>query len=714
MPPQEWWKRPEFAPFFGPAGGKNGGQYGYTGVGADGVPQPDRRVPGVGNGKYDAHEAEFIFDADATQAIGPDVLEAVAMGAKSGKVDPNQLRQAVGLPAKPGMQGGGVTYPAARTEPGTGYNPLTSWIDQKLTGGDTKTATVKDDATAVGDDYRTTGMDFLKGVVEGDTPYFQTAANLAVGREAGATIAGTAALKRKAAAAGYGPEAVADIGVTATRDLGSRRSRIIGEMAAKSQELAVGAGQFLATEGRLGQQFEFEKQKYGDTEGWRSYEAAIAAGDFTTAAQAYETVTGNPISMEQMQNYQNYLNTKREQDVAMGEISLEQAQINTDMLRTQLGEEKFNALISRVNAGDTYDMLRADGLLPAGMGGRAQYESLKRLYDIRTGMAETEWAGMELEYETAKWGAAELHRTAAGQKVSGAIDQLITTDPNFITSGAYRDEKEILRPALEEKWGWDGLADRYGAYNPEWDANGRPLNEAAWWTDRQAKAYSISQLDASVNEMKNTDWWRGLDADEQANYNDKIFPAMGQLALFGGLQYNMNDDGSIDIVDTSGNRLGIMGDDGVISWQKITEGGGGEGGLFADISEKIELSGAKEGTLVTNGESVLDIGELRTIVGDSTYTSKGEQAQLVQGKALVWGRANTGKIVVDVDGVPYLILGTSDGGAGGPKVNMLNINTGDKETMQTVWADKGDAEPPNDTPWHQLFPAAEFQYKPQT
>jgi hypothetical protein len=115
---EEWWNLPAFAPFFQgqkKQGNGRSGQYGYTGTGADTAIQPSRRVPGVGNGTYDGHEGEFVFDANATQAIGPDVLESIRQGAKTGQVDPNSLRQAIGQPRKPGMRTGGFIDVTGRT-----------------------------------------------------------------------------------------------------------------------------------------------------------------------------------------------------------------------------------------------------------------------------------------------------------------------------------------------------------------------------------------------------------------------------------------------------------------------------------------------------------------------------------------------------------------------------------------------------------------------
>ena len=116
---QEWWKNPALSGAFGNSPQPEtkeampqpiGGKYGYTGKGPDGVAQPDRRVAGMGNGGYDTHEAEFVVDADTTQAIGPDILNAMQTSVKTGKPpDLNKIREALGIPAKEGYQEGGLT-----------------------------------------------------------------------------------------------------------------------------------------------------------------------------------------------------------------------------------------------------------------------------------------------------------------------------------------------------------------------------------------------------------------------------------------------------------------------------------------------------------------------------------------------------------------------------------------------------------------------------
>ena len=118
----------------------------------------------------------------------------------------------------------------------------------------------------------------------------------------------------------------------------------------------------LASQGLAGQQFQEatrqwnatfaeDVRRYGNTEGWRAYEAAIAAGDFDTAAEAYKSVTGRTISTEQMQTYQNYLNTKRQQDITTGEIQITSGEIANEAAALGVDANRLTTFINAVNNG---------------------------------------------------------------------------------------------------------------------------------------------------------------------------------------------------------------------------------------------------------------------------------------------------------------------------------------------------------------------------
>jgi len=83
------------------------------------------------------------------------------------------------------------------------------------------------------------------------------------------------------------------------------------------------------------ERFDLEKEKYQDSEGWKAYEAAILAGDFNVAADMYRNVTGAAIDTSQMQKYQDYLITKREQDITTGDLAIDAQRLGVDTQRLQ-------------------------------------------------------------------------------------------------------------------------------------------------------------------------------------------------------------------------------------------------------------------------------------------------------------------------------------------------------------------------------------------
>lgn len=160
------------------------------------------------------------------------------------------------------------------------------------------------------------------------------------------------------------------------------------------------------------QNFDLEREKYKDVEGWREYEAAIAAGSFDTAAAKYSQITGGSIDMNEMKRYQNYLIAKQGQDVMSGDLNIDaqrlgissdqltsfanavnsgadlaaaneasglnltQTQFDNvsrnytaegkemdaqlDRLSNQLGQEKYDSMMDRINSGASLDMINEE------------------------------------------------------------------------------------------------------------------------------------------------------------------------------------------------------------------------------------------------------------------------------------------------------------------------------------------------------------------
>ena len=101
---------------------------------------------------------------------------------------------------------------------------------------------------------------------------------------------------------------------------------------------------------------------------WKSYQAALAAGDFKTAADTYKAITGNTLSTDQLQLAQKNANTQTSQAITSGDITIAG-------MTAKLGTDKYNAIQNMVNTGATVDQINAQ--YGAGTLSQGQYDSMK-------------------------------------------------------------------------------------------------------------------------------------------------------------------------------------------------------------------------------------------------------------------------------------------------------------------------------------------------
>lgn len=482
--------------------GIGNGKYGYTGKGVDGVSQTMKKVPGVGSGSYDAHESEFVFDANATQAIGPQLLSDVMDAARSGQVDTNKIREAIGQQSKPQMYTGGEVK--VRKESRTGkINPIgavnitpvknniptslpmnevgKARVANKVPTSRTGKISQVDVPTAEeiaaskknqGTDYQAIGqeaIDKYRGVMSGDDQFYQTQRDRLAQDLGGAGAAATAAMQQRGAASGMTEEGIGTMTSVRQRDVEAGTGAAMTDMALGQQEMAIGAARDLTQASQWGQGFEenkrqweqgfeenkrqwqenmdFMKQKYGDQEGARMANDAASGMGWESFKEKYPNATKD--DWQRMQ-------TGWQQTTAANEIGLESAQITLDTMKQ-----------------NTY-----------------------------------------------------------GARLMDEVDKRITTDPNFVRSGAWKDDQQILNN-LAQYWENSGNEEAFDPSNPEHMA----------WAESQMKAFSISQVDAGINEMKNSEWYQGLSAEEQAQYETEVFPAIAQLSAMDGIQPKFTEDG---------------------------------------------------------------------------------------------------------------------------------------------------------------------------
>ena len=197
---------------------------------------------------------------------------------------------------------------------------------------------VTEDATTKEDDARGTGLDYLTKTLTEDSGT-QLAGQKALDELRLRHQQEQSAARQRAIQSGYDPGRVELAGQQLRAQQETESNDLAAQYGIASAQEKASTAATLASQGLSGQQFEQEKMQYGNTEGWRAYEAAIAAGDYNTAAQAYKKVTGNDISMDQMQTYQGYLNKKQQIDLSDTEYQSVQNRISTGATLEQINSE---------------------------------------------------------------------------------------------------------------------------------------------------------------------------------------------------------------------------------------------------------------------------------------------------------------------------------------------------------------------------------------
>jgi hypothetical protein len=144
------------------------------------------------------------------------------------------------------------------------------------------------------------------------------------------------------------------------------RSELIGQLSQNEQERAYQANQAAANLSMAGMQFEEDKKRYGNEQTWKAYDAAIAAGDFDTAAKQYQTITGKSISMDQMKTYQNYINAKNQQSLTAGDIANDAARLGVTSARMQsiINDINNGVPVATINStyGTSFDQATYDSM----------------------------------------------------------------------------------------------------------------------------------------------------------------------------------------------------------------------------------------------------------------------------------------------------------------------------------------------------------------
>lgn len=616
----EWWKNDLLQPFMGagskPVQGQQptqqpppqpGGRYGFTGNGVDGIPQPQKRVPQAGNGQYDAHESEFVFDANSTQAIGADVLEGMRQAAQGGKVNVNALRQAIGMQPKQGFQTGGVVGPAAKPigsktenadgtitvsggKPIVGPSPAViggpdNPIDTTKLGIQNKANTSKEAETGSAyDDREKTGLDLIEGIATGDSRYFDLQRKNLEQDLAGIGAASTASAKQQAAQAGLSQEAIAGIGNQAQRDQISRTSRTLGSLSEAQAGQAAGAAQSLVSASQWGKQFEEDKARYADREEWKGYEEAVRAGDYETASEAYKELTGNELSTEHFEKLQEYQYGKMDQDLIAGELSNLASELGIEQIKD---ETQWAAYARAVQAGDFDEAAAAYKEATGRDLDTTQFETtqdrLNKMGDLEVESAELTIESLRQKLDDQEYSSiytkistgATLDQVKSDLMASGlseseaeaAYDSMreeygLGLEADKLSLDQIRNsyESEIEDEANEELYGWLGEAAGTEAgydwrnddeakkrFQEAWEAEGHEGEFTESWADRKAKIAQWGQVEKTVTSLQNQPWFQDLQETnpEKAGQIVAAQYAIGELRLTNGMNPIADDDGAI-------------------------------------------------------------------------------------------------------------------------------------------------------------------------
>lgn len=271
----------------------------------------------------------------------------------------------------------------------------------------------------------------------------------------------------------------------------------------------------LATQGLQGQQFEAERNQYKDNADWKAYEAAIAAGDFDTAAQAYQRVTGKPINMDQMRTYQNFLNTRNQQELTSGDL-------DNDAKKFNLTTAKMQAMISDINNGvplATINQTYGTNL------DQGAYDSIGEKYKITMDSLRTKYTG------------DKINIISDAINKGASLDQINAQFPGTNLSLADYKAMQEATPLGERTW------ERNMSF-------AKTLLEAGGEANIQAAAGIFNQAFPGSG----IDFSKLVTADKAASFNS----GMNQLGTYvaAGMDYEtaieaMKKDGTLDMLGMS-------------------------------------------------------------------------------------------------------------------------------------------------------------------
>lgn len=309
------------------------------------------------------------------------------------------------------------------------------------------------------------------------------------------------------------------------------RARLEGQLLRNTQEseLAGTAAKY----GIANAQAKQDDEKYKDTQDWKAYESAIAAGDFTTAASAYQRVTGNPISMDQMRTYQGYLNQKNQQELTTGALGIQS-------LTTRVGSEKVNAISEAIGKGMSLSQINT------------QYPDMNLTADEFKSMYENTPAG-ERNWNRDMAYAQTLIEAGGADNINNAAkiynERFPGTGIDFsgiITKDTAKTFNQGLSQLSSYVAAWMDYDEAIAAM--EKDGSLKMMNmdtpEGRKDVEKLYKSLKVNAIDEQWDTISGSDWYKGLPPQDQSDMQT-FFGAV----LSGKLDYSIQKEYTVTAAD---------------------------------------------------------------------------------------------------------------------------------------------------------------------
>jgi len=209
------------------------------------------------------------------------------------------------------------------------------------------------------------------------------------------------------------------------------------------------------------------------------------------------------------------------------------------MARQQYGDQEFQRMSADIAAG-------------------MSFEEANKKY----GVTQDQY---DASRDTVLYDQIQTRRTDTMAATGGYVDQQVVANPDYITSGAWQTDDQML--AL--------LGDQWNAWGNEGDFDmSNPAHSA--WATAQVETMAMGETEMAINRYRSQDWYRNL-SDEDREGIESLFSILPVLEATGGYKFGENPDGSQFITDNAGtvvwgNRSAEPGAftsdevDGVIDW----------------------------------------------------------------------------------------------------------------------------------------------------